>query len=110
MIRGSCLCGSVCSEVRGLLKRATNCYWSQCRKANGAAFGTYVRANWADFSCFRVKMRSDCTNLRRAFGAQFADGAARSCGSFVNRGLRVSRLRLIALMTIRGRALQCISL
>lgn len=50
MIRGSCLCGSVRYEIRGALARATNCHCSQCRKAHGAAFGTYARVNWVDFS------------------------------------------------------------
>jgi hypothetical protein len=50
MIRGSCLCGSVRYEIRGALARATNCHCSQCRKAHGAAFGTYARVNWVDFT------------------------------------------------------------
>jgi hypothetical protein len=49
MIRGSCLCGSVRYEVRGALGLATHCHCSQCRKAHGAAFGTYARVDWADF-------------------------------------------------------------
>lgn len=49
MIRGSCLCGSVRYEVRGPFGRVTHCHCSQCRKAHGAAFGTYARVRWADF-------------------------------------------------------------
>jgi hypothetical protein len=49
MIRGSCLCGSVRYEIRGPLGRATNCYCSMCRKAHGAAFGTYTRVQRSDF-------------------------------------------------------------
>jgi len=36
-------------RINGALERVTNCHCSQCRKAHGAAFGTYVRVNWADF-------------------------------------------------------------
>jgi len=49
MIRGSCLCGSVRYEIRGPLGRASNCYCSKCRKAHGAAFGTYTRVQRSDF-------------------------------------------------------------
>ena len=50
MVRGSCLCGSIQYEVTGPLGRITHCHCSQCRKAHGAAFGTYARVNWADFN------------------------------------------------------------
>jgi hypothetical protein len=49
MIRGSCLCGSVRYEIRGPLGRVTHCHCSQCRKAHGAAFGTYGTVNRVDF-------------------------------------------------------------
>ena len=49
MIRGSCLCGSVRYEVRGPLGPASHCHCSMCRKAHGAAFGTYARIQKADF-------------------------------------------------------------
>ena len=48
MIRGSCLCGSVRYEVRGPLGPASHCHCSMCRKAHGAAFGTYARVQKAD--------------------------------------------------------------
>ena len=50
MIRGSCLCSSVRYEIRGPLGRITHCHCSQCRKAHGAAFGTYATVNQADFT------------------------------------------------------------
>ena len=50
MIRGSCLCGNVRYEITGPLGRISHCHCLQCRKAHGAAFGTYARVNWADFS------------------------------------------------------------
>lgn len=49
MIRGSCLCGDVRFEIDGVLKRASHCHCSMCRKAHGAAFGTYAAAQAADF-------------------------------------------------------------
>ena len=49
MIRGSCLCGSVRYEVRGPLGPATHCHCSMCRKAHGAAFGSYARVQRSEF-------------------------------------------------------------
>jgi hypothetical protein len=49
MIRGSCLCGSVRYEVNGNLGPAVNCHCSMCRKAHGAAFGSYAGVNTNDF-------------------------------------------------------------
>ncbi len=49
MIHGSCLCGSVRYEIRGPLGRITHCHCSMCRKAHGAAFGSYARVKQADF-------------------------------------------------------------
>ncbi|HZF17425.1 MAG TPA: GFA family protein [Steroidobacteraceae bacterium] len=42
MIRGSCLCGTVRFEISGALDRASHCHCSMCRKAHGAAFGSYA--------------------------------------------------------------------
>jgi hypothetical protein len=49
MIRGSCLCGDVRFEIRGKLSDASHCHCSMCRKAHGAAFGTYASAKAAEF-------------------------------------------------------------
>lgn len=49
MIQGSCLCGKVRYEIDGSLSRVSHCHCSQCRKAHGAAFGTYARVERADF-------------------------------------------------------------
>jgi len=49
MIRGSCLCGEVRFEISGALSGASHCHCSMCRKAHGAAFGTYAAARAADF-------------------------------------------------------------
>lgn len=50
MIRGSCLCGSIQYEVRSSLGRAVHCHCSMCRKAHGAAFGSYARVEEKDFA------------------------------------------------------------
>lgn len=50
MIRGSCLCGSVRYEIRGRLTRLTHCHCSMCRKAHGAAFGSYLGAEAEGFA------------------------------------------------------------
>jgi hypothetical protein len=42
MIRGSCLCRAIRFEISGGLGRASHCHCSMCRKAHGAAFGSYV--------------------------------------------------------------------
>ncbi len=41
MSSGRCLCGSVTWEISGKPKAAYHCHCSMCRKAHGAAFGTY---------------------------------------------------------------------
>lgn len=49
MLRGGCLCGAVRYEVHGPLGPVTHCHCAMCRKAHGAAFGTYGDVKWADF-------------------------------------------------------------
>jgi len=49
MIRGSCLCGEVKFEIHGKLGRSSHCHCSMCRKAHGAAFGTYALVRVEDF-------------------------------------------------------------
>ena len=50
MVRGSCLCGAVRFEIRGPLGVMSHCHCSMCRKAHGAAFGTYSRVKRSDFA------------------------------------------------------------
>ena len=49
MFHGSCLCGAIRYEIDGSLDRLTHCHCSQCRKAHGAAFGSYVRVGQVAF-------------------------------------------------------------
>ena len=50
MLKGSCLCGAVRYEVHGQATRITHCHCSMCRKAHGAAFGSYAAVNAKDFT------------------------------------------------------------
>ena len=49
MVRGSCLCGSVRYEVRGEFPRIVHCHCRMCRKAHGAAFGSYCEVPASQF-------------------------------------------------------------
>jgi hypothetical protein len=40
--QGSCLCGGVRYEIKAPLQAASHCHCSMCRKAHGAAFGSYA--------------------------------------------------------------------
>jgi hypothetical protein len=68
MIQGSCLCGRVRYEVHGTLGRVTHCHCSQCRKAHGAAFGTYARVQRADFKL--LSGEGDIVSYRSSPGVQ----------------------------------------
>lgn len=50
MIRGGCLCGSVRYEIRGAVGKLVHCHCSMCRKAHGAAFGSYLVLKARDFA------------------------------------------------------------
>jgi hypothetical protein len=57
VIEGSCLCGDVRYRVDGPVFRMGHCHCSMCRKAHGAAFGTYVNARAEHFSFVRGEDR-----------------------------------------------------
>lgn len=46
---GSCLCGIVKYEIRSSIKAVAHCHCAMCRKAHGAAFGTYGSVPVTDF-------------------------------------------------------------
>lgn len=48
-LRGSCLCGGVRYVIRGGIGSLSHCHCSMCRKAHGAAFGTYAPVAWDAF-------------------------------------------------------------
>jgi hypothetical protein len=49
MIHGSCLCGRVRFELAGRPQFINHCHCSMCRKAHGAAFGSFLHADGRKF-------------------------------------------------------------
>jgi hypothetical protein len=49
MIRGSCLCGQVRFELEGAPQFINHCHCSMCRKAHGAAFGSFLHSDGSGF-------------------------------------------------------------
>jgi len=49
MIHGSCLCRQVRYELHGAPQFINHCHCSMCRKAHGAAFGSFLHADGRDF-------------------------------------------------------------
>jgi hypothetical protein len=45
MLQGSCLCRQVRYELHAQLQFINHCHCSMCRKAHGAAFGTFVHGD-----------------------------------------------------------------
>ena len=77
MVRGSCLCGSVRYEVLGKLPRIVHCHCRMCRKAHGAAFGSYSEVRAEDFRIVSgeddIEAYESSAGVRRTF--------CRKCGS-----------------------------
>ena len=77
MIQGSCLCGSIRYQINGLLSRVSHCHCSMCRKAHGAAFGTYASVQDNDFAVVSgsedIAAYQSSPGVRRTF--------CRRCGS-----------------------------
>ena len=55
VLKGSCLCGAIAYEIRGGVGNLSHCHCSMCRKAHGAAFGTYAPVAWDAFTFVRGK-------------------------------------------------------
>jgi len=53
MIHGSCLCGRVAYQLDGPLQFINHCHCSMCRKAHGAAFGSFLHADAGGFRWVR---------------------------------------------------------
>jgi hypothetical protein len=49
MTSGQCLCGKITWEISGKPEAAYHCHCSMCRKAHGAAFGTYYLVKAENF-------------------------------------------------------------
>ncbi len=50
MITGNCLCGAISWTVEKLDHEISHCHCTMCRKAHGAAFGSYCSSSPEDFS------------------------------------------------------------
>ena len=50
MIHGSCLCGKVRYQLSGRAQFINHCHCSMCRKAHGAAFGSFLHADARGFA------------------------------------------------------------
>jgi len=42
IVKGSCHCGKVNFELKGIPKLTVNCHCDDCKKRNGSAFSTYL--------------------------------------------------------------------
>ncbi len=81
MVRGGCLCGGVRFEADAI-EILTNCHCAMCRKAHGAAYGTFANAYRSKFRLTAGEQliqdyRSSEHNVRRF---------CRVCGSSVPYG------------------------
>jgi len=78
MVRGSCLCGGVQFEADEI-PLITNCHCSMCRKAGGAAFGTFAHARPEQFRYLKgqelITLYQSSPDIQRGF--------CRICGSRV---------------------------
>lgn len=77
MLKGSCLCGAVRYEVRGPVSHVTHCHCAMCRKAHGAAFGSYGRVERKDFAV--LSGAADIASYRSS--AQVQRTFCKRCGS-----------------------------
>lgn len=79
MIAGSCLCGSIRFELDAPPLFINHCHCSRCRKAAGAAFGSFLHADGRGF-----RWVSGETDVVMYDCARFASRAfCRICGSSV---------------------------
>ena len=77
MVRGSCLCGSVRYEVHGKFPRIVHCHCRMCRKAHGAAFGSYGEIRAESFKL--VSGEADIASYESSAGVRRT--FCRTCGA-----------------------------
>jgi len=79
MSQGTCLCGKISWSISASPKTVTHCHCSMCRKAHGAAFGTYIDTPITDFQWLSelesLKQFKSSASIERAF--------CTNCGSMV---------------------------
>ena len=85
MLTGSCLCGAVKYQISGGVGEMGHCHCKMCQKAHGAAFGTYAKVMWEDFTF--VSSQADVQQYNSSQG--ITRTFCRKCGSvlqFVREG------------------------
>ena len=78
MIRGGCLCGGIQLEARSV-SRILHCHCSMCRKAHGAAFGSFA---FVPSDGFRFLKGRELIQLYESSPGNYR-GFCRVCGSSV---------------------------
>lgn len=73
MLKGSCLCGQVRYELAGAPQLINHCHCSMCRKAHGAAFGSFLHAEgktfrWTRGEALVQRYQSSPSNVRAFCG------------------------------------------
>ena len=79
MSAGQCLCGNIKWNICGTPEYAYHCHCSMCRKAHGAAFGTYYYVKTGDFNW--VSDRSGIKDYQSSMGT--TRSFCGTCGSVV---------------------------
>jgi hypothetical protein len=98
VVTGSCLSGDVAFEIDGPLRFMSHCHCSRCRKAHGAAFGTYAMAREGDFRFERGRDRVRQFETPPSFSRPFCG----RCGSVVPDGVAFNGLVGIPAGTLDG--------
>ena len=79
MIKGSCLCGKIEYELAEQGQLINNCHCSQCRKASGAAFGSFLHISKDYFKWIKgeehIQVYNPSPEINRSF--------CKICGSCV---------------------------
>ena len=78
MIKGSCLCGKIEYELSEQGKFINNCHCSRCRKASGAAFGSFLHISKDHFKWLKGK-----ENIQVYKTSEFIRSFCKICGSCI---------------------------
>ena len=86
VINGSCFCGEIRYEIKGVLKNATSCHCSMCRKAFNSQASVFSHVNSEDFSWLSGENLLSTYESKTGIGIQFCS----KCGSTlcgINKGI-----------------------
>jgi hypothetical protein len=71
MIKGSCICGKIEYELSEQGQLMNNCHCSQCRKASGAAFGSFLHISKDYFKWLKgeefIQVYKPSSEINRSF-------------------------------------------